>query len=623
MKSIYEKNLQALIQKNPLLGSKLFAIKENQRFEVFQGKDLIDINILDTQLNDFIYQNPISELETLINTINGNYTRYPILFFYGIGNGLYLKALLENKSLIHLVVVEPNLELIYIALNFVDLSEAITEERVLIQHEENFDFAAGLQIIYKKDVKPYAKIYSLHIHSNYYEKNYNQNIQEVNKLFIRCYKHMVLGHGNDSIDSLIGIEHHIQNIPTMLSNYKTSDIFKAKNSDVAVIVSTGPSLSKQLPLLKQYAPYLTIICIDASLPILQKHNIAPDIVVSMERVQLTSKFFLDLDESLTKDTYFVVSSLSHPDTVENLKNHKLLLSMRPLAYMKYFELNDFGYLGSGMSAANMGHQLATFMKYDKIILIGQDLSYADDGKSHAKGHIFTENDVKQSQADLYIEKYGGDGEVRTTLVWDMFKNHFEKEIAHANEFDITTYNATEGGARIQGSIEIPFKTLLEELIDTKKPKKTIKLRKVRKDTAKKLLQLADKKTADMLIYGKELKANVETVFLKVVAACEEIKNLKKNQIDYDALLKLIDEIDVIKEDVESLEFSKMYVDTVQSYIFHQELELAKLMVEESNTQEEKKEKLLKWIEAHQYWLFSLAGGIEAQISTVEKALKNR
>ena len=623
MENFYEKNLNALIQIDPLLGSSLFAIQQNEQFEVFQGKDMLDINLLDTQKNDFLYQKPIDDLEALITKIDKEYLRYPVLFFYGIGNGLYLKGLLENASLKHLVVIEPNLELIYIALNFVDLSEEIASERLIIKHSKNFDFATGLKIIYKKDVKPYTKIYTLHISSEYYEKNFTEDLQRVNQLLLRCHKHMVLGHGNDTIDSLIGIEHHISNLPTMLSNYKTSDIFKSKNSEIAVIVSTGPSLSKQLPLLKEYAPYITIICIDASLPILQKYNIAPDIVVSMERVQLTSKFFLDLDPKLTKDTYFVVSSLTHPDTVKNLKKHKLLLSMRPLAYMRYFELHDFGYLGSGMSAANMGHQLATFMNYDTIILIGQDLAYADDGKSHAKGHIFSENDVKFSEQDLYVEKYGGDGTVRTTYVWDMFKNHFEKEIAHANQFNITTYNATEGGARIAGSIEKPFAVLLEELVDTKQSKKAIKIRRVRKDTYKKLLTQAQDKIDEMIKYGQELKAKVEATFLKVATECENIQKTKKEDINYDYLLDLMKEIDLIKEEVESLEFSKMYVDTVQSYIFHQELELAKLMIENSETQEEKRKKLINWIEAHQFWLFSLAGGIEAQLLTIQKGLQNR
>lgn len=62
----------------------------------------------------------------------------------------------------------------------------------------------------------------------------------------------------------------------------------------------------------------------------------------------------------------------------------------------------------------------------------------------------------------------------------------------------------------------------------------------------------------------------------------------------------------------------MYIDTVQSFIFHQELNLAKLMVESSDTDEEKKKKLIKWARAHEFWLFSLAGGIDSQLYAIDK-----
>jgi len=620
MKDFYKKNTEAILTINPELGAFLLSIVENKRFEVFQGKDLLDINILDTQTNDFIYKKPLSELEESLENLNNQYSRYPVLFFYGIGNGLYIKALLENESLKHIIIIEPNLELLYIALNFIDISEDILNQRVIINLSENITFNYTLNLVYKKNIKPYIRIFDLHSHSSYYENNYIDDIKKINLMFIKTFKHMVLSHGNDTIDSLIGIDHHIKHLPLMLKSYKTTDLFKKKNSDLAVIVSTGPSLNKQLALLKEYASYITIICIDASLSVLKKHNIAPDLVISMERVELTSSFFENLNDEQTKDTYFVVSSLTHPKTIENLKNKKVVISMRGLAYMRYFELDNFGYIGSGMSAANMAYQLALSMKYKEIALIGQDLAFSDDEKtSHADGHIFTTTEISTKDTDLYITKYGGDGEIRTTMIWDMFKNFFEKDISEGNRYKFKTYNSTEGGARINGAIEKPFKDVLEDLIDKTKVKDKIKLRKVRKDLYKKLMNQACDKTQYMQEYGIKLKKDVEKLFLKVTKECENIKDIKKEDINYNKLLKLIDEIDVIKEEVESVDFAKIFTDTTQSYIYHQELELAKLMVEDSKTDKEKKEKLVKWVETHQYWLFSLAGGIEAQLRTIEKS----
>ena len=623
MVNFYEQNINALIKQNPSLGVSLFAIKQNERFEVFQGEDALDINILDTLTNDFIYEKPLDELTKHVELMNDVYVRYPVLFFYGIGNGLLLKALLENESLEHLIVVEPNIELIYIALNFIDISKEIESERIIIQLADSVDFTTSIKIMERKHVKPYAKLYNLHSYSNYYERNYQDDMNEINNIFLRAYKHIVVGHGNDSIDALIGIEQHVANMDKMLETYKTKDIFKRKISDVAVIVSTGPSLTKQLPFLKEYAPYITIISVDASLPILYKHGIIPDIVTSMERVVETASFFDNLDKKFLKNTYFVVSSLSDLYTLHKLKEQKLLISMRPLSYMLYYDLDDFGYLGSGMSASNLAYQLAAHMDYKNIILIGQDLAYSKDGVSHAKGHkyMFNENN-KRKKSDIMIEAYGGDGLVKTTIIWDMFRNFFETDVNEAAECcEITTYNSTEGGARIIGTVEKPFKDVLEDVVDTSKEKGQIKLRRVRKDLSAKLKKVAKKQTEHMVEYGTTLKKEVEELFLKVAKECEHIDTIDKKDVDYDKLLQLIEEIDEIKAKIETLEFSKMYIDTVQSYIYHQELNLAKLMVENSKTDEQKKDKLIKWLKIHKYWLFSLAGGINAQLFAVKRGLR--
>ncbi|MCR6592017.1 6-hydroxymethylpterin diphosphokinase MptE-like protein, partial [Campylobacter insulaenigrae] len=86
--------------------------------------------------------------------------------------------------------------------------------------------------------------------------------------------------GNSPIDALQGIEQFVYNIPSMVSNPSYKELLnKRKNlSDTAIIVSTGPSLIKQLPLLKQYSNKATIFCADSAYPILAKYNIKPDYV---------------------------------------------------------------------------------------------------------------------------------------------------------------------------------------------------------------------------------------------------------------------------------------------------------------------------------------------------------
>ncbi|ACM92477.1 motility accessory factor [Nautilia profundicola AmH] len=627
MSQIFEKNIKALLEKKPELATKLFALKTHNDFEVVQqGNDPINLNIIDKKRNYPIYETqPLDEIQKKQQHFKEKYERYPVLFFFGMGNGIFIKLLFANSSLKKVFVFEPNLEILYIAFHIVDFSEEILNEKLEIFLPQEFTFAKAMRLFSHKDVQLFAKTFELHIYSNYYEKFYSNTIIEINKLLIRAIKQTITNFGNDTIDTLIGIEHHINNIPTMLKNPYFSQLENKKNTDVAIIVSTGPSLAKQLPLLKKIQNHATLICIDASMPILAKHGIVPDFVTSLERVQATAKFFKNTPPKFQKNIIMLHASLQHKDVLKYSKGKKIL-PMRPFRHTKYFKLDKFGYLGIGMSAANMAYELAYFMKYKTIVLIGQDLAYSEDGKSHSEGHVFGANQVKHKPTDEYVTKYGGNGVIKTTRVWNMFRNFFEKDIEDAKEQGVTTINATEGGARIHGAIEMPFSEVVEKYIDTSKNKKEIKLRTLSDNTINKLLLKSHKKIETMVNYGQKVQSKIEKVFLQVAKECEKLAKLKDEnkleEIDYEKLLKLSNKIDKIKDIIETERFSLIFGETIESYLVNKELDLAKIMVRPSNTEIEKKAKLIEWIMQHKEWLFMLAGSINAQIIVVKRAVKN-
>ncbi|GAB6074224.1 motility associated factor glycosyltransferase family protein [Nautilia lithotrophica] len=626
MSQIYEKNLKALFEKNPELATKLFSLQTYKNFEVIQqGEDPINLNIIDIKRNYPIYKTqPLEEIQEKQKKFK-LYERYPVLFFYGLGNGIFIKLLFANPSHKKIFVIEPNIEVIYIALHIVDLSEEILNEKIEILTPQQITYSKALDIFIHKDVQLFAKTFELHIYSEYYEKYYAESIIETNKTLIRAIKQTVANFGNDTIDTLIGIEHHINNLPIMLTNPHFSQLKNKKISDVAVIVSTGPSLAKQLPLLKKIKDHVTIISVDASLPILAKHNIKPDFVTSLERVQLTSEFFKKTPKSFQKDIIMLHASLQHKDVLKHSHGQKIL-PMRPFRYTKYFNMPKFGYLGIGMSAANMAYELAYFLGYKTIVLIGQDLAYSKDGQSHANGHVLGEKEVEFKESDEYVTKYGGDGTIRTTKVWNMFRNFFEKDIEHANKENILTINATEGGARIHGAVEMPFKEVIEKYINTSENKKTLKLRKLSENSVNKLLLKAHDKIRKMIEYGEKTQSKIEKVFLQVAEECENLEKLKDEnrleEINFDKLIKLSNKIDKIKDIIETRKLSIMFGETIQSYLVNKELDLAKIMVRPSNTEIEKKAKLIDWIMNHKEWLFMLAGSINAQIIVVKRAVKN-
>ncbi|HBD2718434.1 TPA: motility associated factor glycosyltransferase family protein, partial [Campylobacter jejuni] len=234
-----------------------------------------------------------------------------------------------------------------------------------------------------------------------------------------------------------------------------------------------PSLTKQLPLLKQYANKATIFCADSAYPILAKHNIKPDYVCMLERDDIVSKCFDNDFKEFDKGILFILASVVHKEVIEFLErnNREYMLVHRPLHFAISLNLKEFGYIGVGASVANMAYELAASLRHENIILIGQDLAYAEDGSSHPREHIYG-NQGEKLRGEVYTLAYGGEKQVRTQLTWNLFRQAFEKDIFWAKEkLKINTYNCTEGGARIEGTIEKPFQEVCETLLkeNLKKP----------------------------------------------------------------------------------------------------------------------------------------------------------
>ncbi len=628
MNPTFKKNIKALKKIEPNLAKELLKIKENKNFEVFIGDDPANINLIDITTKDPLYPGkPIEETIENLKKLK-NKQKYPFLYFFGLGNGVLFKLIFETfLSLKRVVVFEPDLEIIYIVLNLIDLSQYLDEKKLWIIHIKDLNFAKATDIFVKNDSYLYSRLYELEITTSYYSKKYRSEIIDTNSLITRAIEHIIFSVGNDAIDSLIGLEHHILNFEEMIKTPSFKKfVKKAKNSQIAVIVSTGPSLTKQLPLLKEIQNYVTILSVDASFPILYKHGIKPDIVFSLERVKETAKFYEDLPKEAFDGVIFLITSIAHKKLLENIKGGNLQINMRPFGYLFYFENTPWGYLGRGMSAANMAFEFAFYAGYKKTVLIGQDLAFAKDGSTHAKEHTRGVNDVSKNIQRVKLPAYGGKGEVTSTQIWKAFRNFFEDDIYESKKF-MTTYNATEGGARITGAIEIPFKEFIEKFVDKSNPKKVMIFPSPSLKLAQKHKKKFYKKLQTMYETIKEAKTECETTFLRVVKFLEEIEELNRNNrledIDFKEALEILDDIDRIKNYFEDKNFFSTVFEFIRSYIISQELEIAKIQVKNIHTEMDQKVQILEWLYAHKPWLFFLAGGLDAIITVIERSAKDK
>ncbi|EOL9520726.1 motility associated factor glycosyltransferase family protein [Campylobacter coli] len=630
-KELFNKNIEAL--SNILLKESLKEIKSS-KFELILGKDNLDINLKDTSIKNngggynenLLYQDPIKELQTMLNTYNDKYLLYPVLYFYGFGNGILFKALLQNKNHQHIVVFEKDIEIIWIMFHILDFSHELQSARLMILQTSSLDIEFFSNFCSSKPFFQFSRIYFLELMSHYYER-FHEDILGLNKKLAENFKNSIVFHGNDPLDALQGIEQFVYNLPQMITHPSYKELLsKRKNlSDTAIIVSTGPSLTKQLPLLKKYASKATIFCADSSYPILAKHGIKPDYVCMLERTEITAEFFNHDFGEFDKDIVFVCAGVVHPKAIEYLKDRNLVITQKVLAFPYYINLKDFSYAAVGFSVAHTLSYLATYLSHKNIIFIGQDLAYAENGNSHPDDYQNSANYESQMYEHILTIAYGGNGKVETHSIWLLFKNWFENEmIPNTRKMGITTYNCTEGGARIEGTIEKPFLWACENLLDKDLNKPFEKLEPLSLNKQNEFLLKAYYKVYQSIKHCRDFSKILSNDF-------EKIQSVYLSLNEKEEYLNLaIEKIDEFKNKLEDIKQMQDLYEILSPLLIQFELNLAKIYVLNPKTKEDAFNKSILWIKEHLEFMELVYGHIKAQenaliknILPLEEKLKER
>ncbi|EAI4715994.1 motility associated factor glycosyltransferase family protein [Campylobacter jejuni] len=562
----------------------------------------------------------------MLNTYNDKYLLYPVLYFYGFGNGILFKALLQNKNHQHIVVFEKDIEIIWVIFHILDFSNELQNARLMVLENDKLQTQDYTELCSSKPFFQFSRIYFLELMSHYYER-FHEDVLELNKKLAENFKNIILRNGNDPKDALQGIEQFVYNLPQMITHPSYKELLsKRKNlSDTAIIVSTGPSLTKQLPLLKKYASKATIFCADSSYPILAKHGIKPDYVCMLERTEITAEFFNHDFREFDKDIVFICAGVVHPKAIEYLKGRNLVITQKVLAFPYYINLKDFSYAAVGLSVAHTLSYLATYLSHKNIIFIGQDLAYAENGNSHPDDYQNSANYESQMYEHILTTAYGGNGKVETHSIWLLFKNWFENEmIPNTRKMGITTYNCTEGGARIEGTIEKPFLWACENLLHKDLNKPFEKLEPLSLNKQNEFLLKAYYKVYQSIKHCRDFSKILSNDF-------EKIQSVYLSLNEKEEYLNLaIEKIDEFKNKLEDIKQMQDLYEILQPLRTQFELNLARIYILNPKTKEDVFNKSILWIKEHLEFMELVYGHIKAQenaliknILPLEEKLKER
>ena len=412
-----------------------------QAVHLYEGSDpLLNIQaVVDKQLSG----GPVSHILTI-----------------GLGLGLLHHELLARKSEgAKVFIVEPNLRLLLEVCRCVDIADVLGHPDVVLLLEPDATAASrkmgglinitegafkGWRFVVSTPTLALYKAFASQFVHVFGSVMTNQKMQ-INTLDL---------HGEMTLkNSLLNLKQINGN--SYLSSYK--DQFKGKP---AVLIAAGPSLKKHLPLLKEVQDQYILIAAGQTIKTLHAHGIHPHFVVAADPQDALQKYFES--DQYTREILLCLTVCS-AEVVKRFPGHKVFFQYTPKIDQALSDtIGAMGTVSLGGSVANVSYSLARYFGIEAIALVGQDLAFTN-GESHTDGYVnkkvLAETDMASNSRYRKIPGYYGD-EVYTNRQMDTYRNWFEQILE--TDKQVKLYNCTEGGAKISGTLQLPFADFLSQ-----------------------------------------------------------------------------------------------------------------------------------------------------------------
>ncbi|WP_027633905.1 motility associated factor glycosyltransferase family protein [Clostridium hydrogeniformans] len=382
---------------------------------------------------------------------------------FGLGAGAYLNKLdakLKEKN--KCLIIEPNKELIeYVK----DNNELNNNIHVTSLSEDKIIFALE-NIIEEIDFTNF-KILT----APGYEKVYKEEINYIVTLIREEFYKKAINHFTNIFFKELWTESYVKNLKSLYNSYDIEELKDKYVGIPAIIVSAGPSLEKNIDLLKCAKDKFLVLCGGRTIKPLKNIGVTADyvsVIDGSEAMYDLVKDYLDYEVPL------ICTDATNSKVLEEYKGKKLFYNN--FLYTKDLVGKDLPIMSLGGSVAHACTAAALYFGCDPIIFIGQDLAYTNE-KLHANIALDKkyENLTSKELNDIFKDKSGkvmwvediNGLPVKTSVNLNDFRRDFEKIIEVYN--DRVFINATEGGANIKGTKVKTLREVIKLYGDKEKP----------------------------------------------------------------------------------------------------------------------------------------------------------
>ncbi|KGR90088.1 hypothetical protein CD30_13575 [Ureibacillus massiliensis 4400831 = CIP 108448 = CCUG 49529] len=410
------------------------------------------------KINDYYIHSKYDPIREAQQIAERQYTPHHAHIIFGYGCGYLVDALLSCfKHNEELLVVDPLFNERHIDINEKHIGLKIYESTIL----NNFEFYLGAVA---KEVRTAYKTICLPNYEKLFPEDYKLLLSKIKDV---QYRVLV----NDYTLIRYARDWHMNFMGNLINLKKDANIKTLRQvyDCPVVIASGGPSLNKQLDLLKSVRDNIILIAAGSTINSLIAEGIEPDYVVSIDGGIPNYKHFQNLK---LENAQLIYTMQSHPGVRDAFLNDCFVTGINGFdAVTEYMEKQlgiDLPVFISGGTVAHLAFNMALYISSGPVALIGQDLAYTDN-LTHAAHNInarpIDDKFIKEKEA-FQTEGYYGEL-VWTTKPFYSMKLEFEELVKLGNP-DVPFFNCTEGGIKLEGFDQITFKDFVQQFVTEEK-----------------------------------------------------------------------------------------------------------------------------------------------------------
>lgn len=394
--------------------------------------------------NEIVYihsrYNPLKEAKNWFDFWNNEIKFHSVIVIWGIGLGYHVQLFAEAYPEVEIIVVEVNNDYLNWFKGTEFYQEIISFKNIKLTNYMNFAKLLIEEDAYITVFQPSLKLFPSNLNG----------VRELLEDYVMKYRTIV--EQKDVLATNFSLNINLKD--KALESYKFD--FKDKR---VILVSAGPSLIKQLHLLKKLKghPKYIMVSVGTALIPLIKEGIVPDVVMISDPKDRIIEQFSGID---TKNLRLFYLSTANHLAVSNFQGERYIVFQKGYSLSeKYVEENSGMTINTGGSVSTSLLDTVVKLGATSVALVGQDLAHTDN-QTHAIGtHLYQ----KVDHVDTYnkIENYHRNGTVYTTKNLSIYRKWFEKYAIDNNHLQL--FNCTEGGCYINGWVHISLNDFINKI----------------------------------------------------------------------------------------------------------------------------------------------------------------